>query len=87
MDESNAEETARHGVTEREVLQVLDNRYVTKRNRRGHKATHILIGRTNGGRCLAIPVEPTHEQGVWRPATAWPCGDRELASLTLGERK
>jgi hypothetical protein len=40
-----------------------------------------VIGHDNGGACIAVPVEPTHDPSVWRPITAWPCKQSERAKL------
>lgn len=77
LDEANEAEMARHGVTPREVRQVLldDPRFF--QNRRGHAATRIMIGRTDGGRLLTVPIAQTALPGVWRPATAWLASEGE----------
>ena len=71
IDDWNAEEAARHGVSEREIRQVLDGEPVFLPNKRGHRASIIMIGPTYGGRMLTIPLAPTDIDEVWRPATAW----------------
>ena len=78
IDDDNGAKFGLHGISAHEVLQVLHNTHVVRRNRRGHRATHQVIGLTNGGSCIAIPIEPTHACGVWRPVTAWPCKESEL---------
>ena len=49
IDEGNEAECARHGVTARELLQVLDGAPVFFRNRRGHRAPLVMVGPTAGG--------------------------------------
>ena len=71
IDDWNADEAARHGVSEREIRQVLDGEPVFLPNKRGHRASIIMIGPTYGGRMLTIPLAPTDVDEVWRPATAW----------------
>ena len=81
FDDVNAEKFARHGLTDRQVRQVLDNENVIVPNRKRRRAPRLLIGRDHGGTCIAIPIEPTLEPSVWRPVTAWRCKDRERARL------
>ena len=75
FDDENAEKFAGHGLTELQVDQVLDGQYLLLSNRRGRRAELLLIGRDHGGQCIVVPIERTHESGVWRPVTAWRCGD------------
>lgn len=70
-----------HGLTRRQVEEVLMNRFVVTINRKDRVAGHLAIGRDNNGRCLTIPVVPTDDPGVWRPITAWPCKPGEAAKL------
>lgn len=37
----------------------------------GHRASIIMVGPTNNDRMLAVPLEPTHDRGVWHPVTAF----------------
>jgi hypothetical protein len=77
FDDDNEEKFAVHGISGRQVFQVLDNPYVVVPNRQNRRALMLLIGQDNGGVCIAIPIEPTEEPGVWRPITAWPCKRNE----------
>ena len=79
LDDENEAKAARHGVRVRELLQLLDNPFRVFRNRRDRTATHLLIGRTNGGRTITVPIEPTPVEGRWRPVTAWPASEAEKA--------
>jgi len=81
IDDENEEKFASHNLSARQVVQVLDNEYLVVRNRRRRRARYLVIGRDNGGACIAVPIEPTHESTVWRPVTAWPCKEVERASL------
>jgi hypothetical protein len=77
IDDWNADEAARHRVREAEIRQVLDNAPIFKPNKKGHKAPIVMIGPTFGGRFLTIPLSPTRDETVWRPATAWESSDNE----------
>ncbi len=37
----------------------------------GRGAPIIMVGPTNSGRIVVVPIEPTHTKGVWRPITAF----------------
>ena len=78
FDEYNEAEMAAHGVTVREVLQVLERGFRVLRNRNESSAPFLMVGRTYGGRWLTVPIAPTQQPGIWRPATAFPSrpGDR-----------
>ncbi len=70
-----------YGIDPEQLYAVLANRHVITRNRPGHAAPYVLIGRDEQGRCLAIPVVPTDDRLVWRPITAWYCKKSEAARL------
>ena len=84
FDDENEEKFAAHNVSAEQVYQALRNPHIIVSNRKERRARHLLIGRDDGGACLAIPVTPTTDPAIWRPVTAWRCKDRELAVL---ERK
>ena len=81
FDDENEDKIANHGLSARRVLQVLDQEHLLVPNRKGRRASYLLIGTDHGGACIAIPIEPTHDPAVWRPVTAWLCKDNELARL------
>lgn len=70
-----------HGLTRRQVEEVLLNRFVVTINRKDRAAQYLAIGRDNNGRCITIPVVATDEPSVWRPITAWYCKPGEAAKL------
>jgi hypothetical protein len=72
LDQNNLAEMARHAVSAAEVVQVISNRHISAKNRRGEKGSILLIGETDGGRALTIPLAPTDDPTTWRPATAFP---------------
>ena len=77
FDDANEAECARHGVTVREIRQVLEHEPAFFQNKRPHRAQRIMVGPTYGGRFLTVPLAETPVEGVWRPATAWDSGDGE----------
>lgn len=70
-----------HRIDPEQLYTVLANRHVITRNRSGRAAPYVLIGRDEQGRCLAIPVAPTHDRLIWRVITAWYCKKSEAAKL------
>ena len=70
--EANEGHLAEHGVSVREVAQMLSNPHVIVRNRRKRSTRHLLIGSTHGGRILTVPLAQTADQSTWRPVTAFP---------------
>ncbi len=87
FDHENEAEMARHGLTPDRVDQVLDNEYAIVKNRRRRRAPLLLIGHDNGGMFISVPVEPTREQGMWRPVTAWPSKEFEVARFRQLRRR
>ena len=81
FDEVNESKFGDHGITAEQVLDVLALPHVIERNRGGRSASHLLIGRDRGGRCLAVPIEATYDKQLWRPVTAWPCKPGEELKL------
>lgn len=87
VDDVNEEKAARHGVSIHRVTEVLENVHVVVPNRKVRRGLYLIIGRDRGGSAITVPVEPTHEPGVWRPVTAWPSKPHELTLLQKGERR
>lgn len=77
IDDENEEKFWHHGLTSARILQVLELGFRLMRNRNQRRALYLVIGRDSQGQCIAIPIEPTHAPGVWRPVTAWPCKQHE----------
>jgi hypothetical protein len=72
LDDRNLEEMAEHGMTRRIFFQVTKEAPRFRRNRRGHSATHQMVGPDNGGTIWVVPIEERKDDpGVWRPATGW----------------
>jgi hypothetical protein len=74
FDEHNEAEMARHGVVRYDVGQIKWNRNLVLRNPRGEAGSVLLLGETDGGRLLTVPLAPTDEPTTWRPATAFDAG-------------
>jgi hypothetical protein len=71
FDDHNENEMARHGVVRYDVDEILWNRNVFYDNPRGEPGSILMIGETNGGRLLTVPLAPTDDPTTWRPATAF----------------
>jgi len=70
-DDRNEDEVARHRITPEEVEQVMHNDPAFFKNKRGRAASIVMIGPTNGGRCLFVPLARTRTSYLWRPVTAF----------------
>jgi hypothetical protein len=71
LDAHNRAEMSRHGVVGEEVEEVPWNRNIVFRNPRGEPGGLLLVGVTDGGRLLTVPLAPTDDPTTWRPATAF----------------
>jgi uncharacterized DUF497 family protein len=81
FDDENEEKIAAHGLTVEQVEEVLGNPHMIIRNRKHRRGAHLIVGKDNGGICIAVPVEPTYHSYVWRPVTAWQCKEQEKMLL------
>lgn len=79
FDEHNEREMARHGVVRYDVEQIKRNRNLLLRNPRGEARSMLLVGETDGGRLLTVPLVPTIDPTTWRPATAFDAGPHQRA--------
>jgi uncharacterized DUF497 family protein len=76
FDETNRPKLKIHGVTIREIYEVLDDDPKPMRNH-SVGAPWILIGLTVAGRFLTLPLDSTGEEGVWRPRTGYDSSKKE----------
>jgi hypothetical protein len=81
FDDYNEEELARHAITPQEVLQILQNRFTVRRNKKSGSGERQLIGDTNGGRTLTIVLATTHVPERWRPITGWDSTEPERRAI------
>ena len=70
-----------------EVGQLLRNAHVVVRNPRAARpgSRRLLIGRTNGGRCVTLVIEQTVEPTTWLTITGWE--STELERKLLPDRR
>lgn len=81
FDDVNEEKLAVHHIRPEQLDQLLDEEFVVFPNRKDRRGPYLVIGRDRGGRCIASPVEATHDPHLWRPITAWRCKNSEEARL------
>ena len=63
---------AKHRVSEQEVREAwLGNPAYVENVGERRRESIIMLGWTQGGRILVVPLQPTHRWGVWRPVTAF----------------
>ena len=78
IDEEFAEHMAevkrqypKHQISPVEVIEVHQNEPEYFENvGANRKAPVIMIGVTNSGRTVSVPIEPTNKNGIWCPVTA-----------------
>lgn len=70
FDDANEAKIADHGATIVDVLDVLDREPRFFVNRRARRGSHVMVGPTQSGRVLIVPIEDWG-RGVWRPITAF----------------
>ena len=71
FDDYNEEELAGHGISPSEVMQMLENAFTIRRNKKSASGDRQLIGETNGGRRLTVILASTSVPDRWRPVTGW----------------
>lgn len=81
MGEEAEDHIWRHRIARDQIYEVLEHRWITIPNRKGRSADRVMIGRDNGGQCIAVPIAPTDDPTIWRPITAWYCKQFEAAKL------
>jgi hypothetical protein len=82
FDDVNMDKLASHGVTPVRALEILENNHTVARNRKTGSAPWLLVGLDYQGQCIAMPIMPTHDPGLWRPITGWFCKPSEWALLS-----
>jgi uncharacterized DUF497 family protein len=81
FDDYNEDKLSAHGVTAQEVVQLLENMFTVRLNKRSGIGERQLIGRTNGGRVLTVVLAPTAVADRWRPITGWDSTSSERRAL------
>jgi hypothetical protein len=78
FDDINTEKMHRHGVGVRRAMEVLDGRPRVLTNHARDGAPFLVVGPDSGGRFVTLAIDPTAEEGVWRPRTAYPSKPGEI---------
>jgi hypothetical protein len=81
FDDYNEEKLAEHRIHPAEVMQLLDNPFTVRRNKKAGSGDRQLIGQTNGGRALTVILAATHVPDRWRPITGWDSTPAERRTL------
>ena len=71
---------AKHDVSIGGILEVIDLAPAFFVNSAGRRAPIIMVGPTQAGRVIVVPVEPTDRWQVWRPVTAYEANAHHIAS-------
>ena len=82
--EAAVEKLAVRGISVEEAEQIPRNDHVTVRNPRAGRhpgKRRLLIGRTDGGRCLTLVIERTIDRTTWVIVTGWGSTDPERRLL------
>ena len=79
LDDSNTEKMHGHGVGVRRAYEVLDGAPRILRNHAAGGAPFLVVGFDASGGFVTMPIDPTAEDGVWRPRTAYPSKPSETA--------
>lgn len=82
IDDDVEDHIARHGVTVRELMEVLENPHLTYPNADEGEGRMYLLGFTSKGRPLKASLAPTADSGTWRPVTAFPATPDDIKLFT-----
>lgn len=78
-NEENEDELWDHDIRPWEVEQVFQNRPVWARHKRGRAGDYLMVGKSDGGRRLTIPVKPNEATKGLRPITGWESSKADLS--------
>lgn len=83
ITEAALDKVGARSITAEEVEQLLRNAHIIVRNPRAPDpgTRRLLIGHTNGGRCLSLVIERTVEPTTWLVITGWDSTDVERKLL------
>ena len=75
----------KHIVTFTEILEAFTSSPKFFLNSTGLRAPLVMIGPTNHGRFLVVPIEPSGKFGIWRPVTAFTANAHHRQRYIEGE--
>jgi uncharacterized DUF497 family protein len=78
-DDANEEELWDHGIRSVEIEEVFLNGPAWARNKKGRSGDYLMVGVTNGGRRLTVPVQVKEAGTLLRPITGWDSSRGELS--------
>jgi hypothetical protein len=83
ITEAALDKLGARNISSEEVEQLLRNNHITLHNPRDPApgSHRLLIGRTDGGRCLTLVIERTIEPTTWLVITGWDSTDVERKLL------
>jgi hypothetical protein len=83
VTEAALDKLGARSITAEEVEQLLRNAHITVRNPHAPDpgTRRLLIGYTNGGRCVSLVIERTVEPTTWLVITGWDSADVERKLL------
>lgn len=83
LTEAAIDKLGARGISIEEIHQLVRNDNVTVRNPHSHPPDkrRLMIGRTDGGRALALVVERTSDPTTWLTVTGWDATPRERRLL------
>jgi hypothetical protein len=84
-DEENEDELWGHKIRPWEVEQVFWNHPVWAPNKKGRRGDCLMVGKTDGGRRLTIPVKPNEVSRQLRALTGWESSPAELSKYGRGK--
>lgn len=79
IDDINMEKMHAHGVSVRRAFEALEEAPVLLPDRAEGGASFLLVGPDRSGEFVTLPIDTTHEYGLWRPRTAYPSKESEVA--------
>jgi hypothetical protein len=87
IDDANRDHMHEHGVSVAVAFEILDDDPRALPNHVADGAALLLVGQTSIG-MVTMPIDPTHEFGLWRPRTAYPSKPADIQRYgKMGKRK
>lgn len=76
----------KHIVSFSEILEVFAGspRFMENSSVPNRRAPVVMVGPTQAGRFLCVPIEPTGKWGVWRPVTAFTANSHHVRRYEEG---
>ncbi|MBI2909376.1 MAG: hypothetical protein HYX92_17160 [Chloroflexi bacterium] len=71
FDDANVEHLWNHGISDADVIALLDGKFVVLRNKRGHSGAYKIIGRDKNRHLITVVIVESDVKGRWRPVTGW----------------